>query len=221
MSKIKVLVWSEGTEPKSVYKDGINGEIANYLRKFNDFEVRTSYLSDKDFGLSEELLKDTDVLIWWGHAKHNAVPDDVAKKVVKRVKEEGMGFISLHSSHFSKPFVFLLGTKCSLGSWREDGKPERVYVLEKDHPIAKGIENFVIEKEEMYGEPFDVPKPDNVIFVSIFEADGAVFRSGLTWKIGKGKVFYFRPGHETYPTYKNENVLKIIRNAILWANARD
>jgi|YelNatPaOPRAMG01_1025707.scaffolds.fasta_scaffold05348_8 trehalose utilization protein len=214
--KIKVLVWSEGTEPKSVYPNGINGEIASFLRELPNVEVYTSSFNDSEFGLSERTLFGVDVLVWWGHQKHDKVPDEIVSRIVKRVKNDGMGFIPLHSSHFSKPFISLMGTKCKLGSWREDGRPEYVHVFNRKHPIASGIEDFVIEQEEMYGEPFEVPKPDDVVFVSIFEADGAIFRSGLTWKVGKGKVFYFRPGHETYPTYRNENVKRIIKNAVLW-----
>lgn len=155
-------------------------------------------------------------MVWWGHQKHDKVPDEVVNRVVKRVKNDGMCFIPLHSSHLSKPFISLMGTKCKLGSWREDGKQEYIHVFNRKHPIANEIKDFIIEQEEMYGEPFEVPKPEDVIFVSIFEADGAIFRSGLTWKVGKGKVFYFRPGHETYPTYRNENVKRIIKNAVLW-----
>jgi len=136
------------------------------------------------------------MLVWWGHAKHGEVSDKVADVVVRRVREEGMGFIPLHSSHFSKPFIKLMGTKCSLGSWREDGKSEYLHVFDPSHQIAQGIRDFTLPKEEMYGEPFDVPKPESLIFVSTFEADGAIFRSGMTWTVGKGRIFYFMPGHE-------------------------
>ncbi|MEM1557184.1 MAG: ThuA domain-containing protein [Thermoproteota archaeon] len=216
---VRVLVWSERTEPEQHYPNGINGAIASFLNS-QGMEARASSLNDPGQGLNLELLNYVDVLVWWGHSKHGEVDDDNVENIVKRVRENGMGFIALHSAHFSKPFKTLLGTDCSLGSWREDGLPELIHVFNKKHPIARGIKDFILKSEEMYGEPFAVPKPQDMVFISIFEADGAIFRSGLTWRIGKGRVFYFRPGHETYPTFRNRNVLKILKNAVLWAAGR-
>jgi trehalose utilization protein len=217
--KVRVLVWSEFTEPKEVYPEGIHGEIASFLNSHPSISARTSQLSDVAYGLSQEALDGTDVLFWWGHAKHNEVGDDAVERVVTRVRDGGMGFVPIHSSHFSKPFIALMGTKCSLGSWDEDGLPERVHVETPDHPIAKGIRDFIIERTETYAEPFDVPVPKDVVFTSVFH-DGTRFRSGLTWEVGKGRIFYFRPGHETYPIMMNPSVRRILTNAALWAARR-
>jgi len=218
--RVRVIVWSESTEPRSVYPRGIHGELTGYLNGILGVTAQSSQLSDPDNGLSERALSKTDVLVWWGHAKHAEVPDEVARRVKRRVEEGGMGFVPLHSAHFSKPFIGLMGTKCGLGSWREDGRSEYVHVHDPSHPIARGIKDFVLPQEEMYGEPFDVPKPESVVFTSIFEADGAIFRSGLTWAVGRGRVFYFRPGHETHPTFMDANVRKAIGNAVFWAARR-
>jgi trehalose utilization protein len=130
---------------------------------------------------------------------------------------EGMGLIVLHSGHFSKIFKRLLGTSCAL-TWREAGERERLWVCNPGHPIVAGLDQPYIELEqtEMYGEPFDIPTPDEQIFISWFQG-GEVFRSGCTWKRGNGKIFYFRPGHETYPIYHNEQVQLVLRNAVHWA----
>ena len=86
-----------------------------------------------------------------------------------------------------------------------------------NHPIAEGVdESFVLENEEMYGEPFDIAKPDDVVFIGWFKG-GEVFRTGCTWTRGNGKVFYFQPGHETNPTFHNKNIQKVIQNAVRWA----
>ena len=217
---IRVLVWSELTEPKTVYPNGISGELAAYLNTVPGVIAKTSELSSPECGLANEVLDSTDVLVWWGHAKHDLVSDASVERVVKRVREYGMGFIPLHSSHFSKPFKTLMGTKCALGSWREDGKSENVHVLDRSHPIAQGVKDFVLPQEEMYGEPFDVPKPESLVFISVFHTDGAIFRSGMTWTAGKGKIFYFRPGHESYPSFRDANVRIIIKNAVLWTASR-
>ncbi len=213
---LNVLAWSEFTEPKGVYPKGIHGELADYLNRVPGVRAVTSQISDPDSGLNEEILSRADVLIWWGHQKHAQVPEEAVERVVGRVRNEGMGFIALHSSHFSKPFIKLMGTKCSLGSWREDGKSERVHIVDRFHPISQGVSDFILPKEEMYGEPFDIPRPKDLVLVSVFETDGAVFRSGLTWTAGKGKIFYFRAGHETFPTFRDPNVQLIIKNAVHW-----
>ena len=217
--KVKVLVWSEYTEPKDPYPQGIHGEIASFLNLHPNVEARTAQITDVAYGLSQAALDQSEVLYWWGHAKHGEVGDDAVERVVSRVKDGGMGFVAIHSSHFSKPFKALMGTECSLGSWDEDGLPERVHVETASHPIAKGIRDFIIERTETYREPFDVPVPKEIIFTSVFH-DGAKFRSGLTWEVGKGRIFYFRPGHETYPVMMNPSVRRILTNAALWASRR-
>jgi trehalose utilization protein len=218
---IRVTVWSERRQDvtddavRAVYPDGIHEAIAAGLRAHDHFDVRTAALDDPDHGLGDAVLADTDVLTWWGHVAHDAVPNDAVDRVQARVLE-GMGLIVLHSGHFSKIFKRLMGTSCDL-KWREDAKRERLWVVDPSHPIADGVgESFVLEQEEMYGEHFDIPPPDELVFVSWFEG-GEVFRSGCTYRRGNGRVFYFRPGHETHPTYHDPTVRQVIANAARWA----
>ncbi|OKL35513.1 ThuA domain-containing protein [Domibacillus mangrovi] len=217
---MNVTVWNEyrheKTKPlaKNIYPEGIHQVIARFLKK-DRVSVKTATLDEIEHGLTEDVLDSTDVLIWWGHVAHEEVSDEIVGKVQQRVLE-GMGLIVLHSGHFSKIFKSLMGTTCDL-KWREAGEKERIWVIDPAHPIAAGIgEYFELEQEEMYGEHFDIPAPDELVFMSWFEG-GEVFRSGMTYKRGNGKIFYFRPGHETYPTYYNENVQTIIKNAVKWA----
>jgi trehalose utilization protein len=219
--KLRITVWNEGRHEKTneaikkIYPEGMHGAIAKYLKTHKDFEVRTATLDEPDHGLTDLVLGSTDVLTWWGHMAHGDVRDDIVDKVCARVLD-GMGLIVLHSGHYSKPFRKLMGTTCSL-KWREIAEKERIWVLEPGHPIAQGIGEYIeIPHEEMYGERFDVPAPDTLVLVSWF-AGGEVFRSGCCYHRSKGKVFYFRPGHESYPTYYHEGVLKIIANACRWA----
>ncbi len=219
---IKVTVWNEFAHEKtdelvkSIYPNGIHACIADFL-KSDDIAVRTATLDDPECGLTEEVLKDTDVLIWWGHMRHEAVPDEVAARVKEAVLK-GMGMIFLHSGHHSKPFRALMGTSGNL-CWREDGDLARVWVCVPSHPIAKGLgKYFEVEHEETYTEPFDIPTPDETVFISWYEG-GEVFRSGCTWRRGNGKIFYFQPGHETYRTYYNPAVQTVIRNAVYWAKS--
>ncbi len=217
---MNVTVWNEyrheKTKPlaKNIYPEGIHQVIAGFL-KTNSVNVKTATLDEIEHGLPEDVLNSTDVLIWWGHAAHEEVSDEIVGKVQQRVLD-GMGLIVLHSGHFSKIYKTLMGTTCDL-KWREAGEKERIWVIDPAHPIAEGIgEYFELEQEEMYGEHFDIPAPDELVFMSWFEG-GEVFRSGMTYKRGNGKIFYFRPGHETYPTYYNEHVQTIIKNAVKWA----
>ena len=219
--KLRVLVWNEGRHEKldkrvaEVYPEGIHGAIAKHLRTLPDMEVRTATLDEPEHGLTEEVLNNTDVLIWWGHMAHHEVRDDIVDRVYHRVLN-GMGLIVLHSGHFSKIFRKLMGTTCDL-KWREIGEKERIWVVEPGHPIAQGLDEYIeLEHTEMYGERFDVPAPDELVFISWF-AGGEVFRSGCCFYRGKGKIFYFRPGHETYPIYHNPKILKVIENAVRWA----
>jgi len=219
---IRVTVWNEFLHEKTkpeiakVYPEGIHGAIAKHLRSRSGFEVRTATLDEPEHGLTDEVLKGTDVLVWWGHAAHEKVSDAVVDKVCNRIVSEGMGFIALHSAHYSKVFKRLMGTTCFL-KWREAGEKERLWVVAPGHPIAGGISDcFELEHEEMYGEHFDIPSPDELVFIGWFKG-GEVFRSGCCFHRGLGKIFYFQPGHETYPTYYNQNVLKVIENAVRWA----
>jgi trehalose utilization protein len=221
---INVTLWHEYRHEKKnktvadLYPDGMHGALASGLRK-NDqagqFNIRLATLDEPEHGLTDEVLNSTDVLTWWGHGAHQDVRDDIVEKVVARVWD-GMGLIVLHSGHFSKPFKRLMGTDCSL-RWREANDKERIWVVNPGHPIAQGLPDyFELEAEEMYGEFFGIPQPDELVFVSWFTG-GEVFRSGCCWHRGQGKVFYFRPGHETYPTYHNPVVHQVLANSIRWA----
>jgi len=214
------VVWSEGTAPKAVYPNDINGAIAEGLKGLKGWEVVTANLSDPDQGLPDELLNRADVLIWWGHQRHDQVQDELVNKIDKRVREDGMGFISLHSSHFAKPNKKLMGTACSWGAYVGDSTTLQVTVKDPKHPIAKGVKAFTIVHNERYSDPYAVPKPDSVVFDGVASLkDGGVDPSqqGFTWQVGKGKFFYFQPGHETNPVFFDENVKKIMINAVKWA----
>ncbi len=218
---VRVTVWNEFRHElemdvcRKLYPKGMHGAIAEYLNAQCGIEARTATLDEPEHGLTDEVLANTDVLTWWGHAAHHEVSDAVTEKVCKRVME-GMGLIVLHSGHMSKPFRKLMGTDCML-RWREAGEKERLWTINVAHPIADGIgDYFELENTEMYGEHFGIPAPDDLVFVSWFEG-GEVFRSGCVFYRGLGKVFYFRPGHETYPIYHNATVLKVIENACRWA----
>ncbi|HLR65237.1 MAG TPA: ThuA domain-containing protein [Pseudogracilibacillus sp.] len=217
---MKVTVWNEFRHEREdeavidVYPDGIHQVIAQFLNEAS-YDVGTATLDEPEHGLSEDVLNETDVLLWWGHLAH----DDVSDKIVERVKRrvlDGMGLIVLHSGHFSKIFKVLMGTTCDL-KWREAGEKERMWIVDPTHPITEGLDSYIeLGQEEMYGEHFDIPTPDETVFISWFEG-GEVFRSGVTFKRGRGKIFYFRPGHETYPTYYNEAIQRVIINAVKWA----
>jgi trehalose utilization protein len=220
-NKIRVIVWGENVHERKVpaiakiYPKGMHNAIADGLKESDDFEVRTATLEQPEHGLTEKVLDETDVLTWWGHAAHGDVDDKIVDRVQARVLQ-GMGLIVLHSGHYAKIFKRLLGTTCSL-TWREAGEKERIWVCNPGHPIAQGLGTyFEIPHEEMYGEPFAIANPDEIVFLSWFQG-GEVFRSGATWKRGNGKIFYFRPGHESYPTYYQKEVRQVITNAARWA----
>lgn len=217
---LRVTVWNEARHEKKnpavqkIYPDGMHAVIASALTE-QGFTVRTATLDEPEHGLTEEVLANTDVLTWWGHLAHGDVQDEIVERVHKRVLE-GMGLVVLHSAHFSKIFKKLMGTSCDL-KWREANDNERIWVVDPSHPIAEGLgECIELEYEEMYGEHFDIPAPDKLVFVSWFKG-GEVFRSGCCYERGRGKIFYFRPGHETYPTYHNKQVIRVIANGIKWA----
>lgn len=217
---IRVTVWNEYRHEKQhdaarrVYPDGLHAPIVAHLNS-QGFTARAAILDEPEHGLTEDALAQTDVLTWWGHMAHGEVADAVVERVQQRVLQ-GMGLIVLHSGHFSKIFKRLMGTTCDL-KWREATDKERLWVVEPSHPIAAGLgEYFEIRREEMYGERFDVPAPDELVFLSWFTG-GEVFRSGCCYRRGAGRIFYFRPGHETYPTYYQPEVLRVITNAARWA----
>jgi trehalose utilization protein len=220
-SNINVTVWNENIHEKrnkivaEIYPEGIHGAIASHLSKFESFNVRTATLEEPDHGLSDDVLNNTDVLIWWSHVAHKEVKDEIVNKIHNRILR-GMGLLVLHSSHRSKIFVKLMGTSCS-HKWREIGERQRLWVVEPGHPIAKGLGEYIdLPNVEMYGEWFDIPTPDELVFIGWFQG-GEVFRSGCCFNRGRGKVFYFQPGHETYPIFHNPDIIKILKNAVIWA----
>lgn len=217
--KIRVLCWSERSEPATVYPEGTNGAIADYLRRAPDLEVRVASIKDAEQGIAKGAIDSTDVLIWWGHRYHKDVDDTRVAEVVRQIRQRGLGFIALHSSHFSKPLGAALGTPCGIGSWREDGKTEFLKCVAPSHPIAQGVGDFTVPQTEMYNEPFQIPPPEKTIFFSYWEA-GEQFRSCNVWSVGKGRVVYFRPGHETYPIYFQELPLRVVKNSVYWCARR-
>lgn len=223
--KIRVTFWHEFRHEKanefvkSLYPDGIHALVCSFLNEEPDIEARFVALDDPDQGLTDELLENTDVLIWWGHVAHGEVKDELVEKIAYRVMANGMGFIPLHSAHKSKPFQRIVGSTGNL-SWGEDQK-EIVWNINPSHPIAAGIpDHFLLDEEEMYGEPFYIPQPDELVFSSWYE-HGNIFRSGLCYRRGAGKVFYFQPGHEGCKAFYNPIVRKIIVNAVRWARPAD
>lgn len=215
---IRVLVWNEFQHEKSdeevraIYPNGIHAAVAEFLGKDEELSVKTATLDDPDCGITPEVLKETDVLVWWGHMAHQKVPDEVAFMVRDAVLS-GMGAIFLHSAHHSKPFRYLMGTSCNL-TWRETGDREVLWVTEPSHPITRGIDRyFTLPHEETYGEPFVIPTPDKLLLISNFSG-GEVLRAGCLFERGNGKIFYFQPGHESFPTYYVPEVQTVIRNAV-------
>jgi trehalose utilization protein len=219
---IRALVWGENIHEHTnaavgrLYPDGMHNAIAAALREDPAIEASTATLQEPEHGLAAERLAQTDVLLWWGHKAHGDVADAVVERVQNRVWE-GMGLIVLHSGHFSKIFKRMMGAPCSL-KWREAGERERLWVLNPSHPIAQGLPpSFQVPSTEMYGEPFTVAEPDETLFISWYEG-GEVFRSGMTWRRGAGRIFYFSPGHETYPIYHQPEIRQVLRNAVRWAH---
>ncbi len=223
--KIRVTIWNEykhemnNSDIAAIYPKGIHGAIADFLSECDDLEIRTATLDEPQHGIPDEVLDNTDVLIWWGHMCHERVSDDRVAYIRKRVMMEGMGFIACHSAHMSKPFRDLVGTS-GLLSWGDNCR-EIVWNLKASHPIAAGIpEYFDLGLEEMYGEPFAIPNPDDLIFGAWYES-GHIFRAGATFSRGNGKIFYFQPGHEECRSFYNEYVQKVIKNAVHWAAPAD
>ena len=224
MKRLHVTVWNEfihertAARPMEIYPRGIHAVLAEALREQlgGAVDVRTATLDQPEHGLSPDVLSQTDVLTWWGHAAHDRVSEAVVDRVHQRVLE-GMGLLVLHSAHASKIFRRLMGTSCML-RWREAAEKERIWTIDPSHPIADGLEGefFELPHTEMYGEFFDIPQPAEIIFLSWYEG-GEVFRSGCTFRRGKGKIFYFGPGHETFPIYHDSRVRRIIANAARWA----
>jgi trehalose utilization protein len=217
---IRVTVWGENVQEReneavrTVYPDGMHAVLAAVLREAG-YETRTATLDQPQHGLPPEVVQDTDVLVWWGHVAHDRVADEVVARLQAAVLG-GMGLVVLHSGHESKVFRALMGTSCSL-RWREAEDREVVWTVNPGHSIAEGVpEAFIIPRHEMYGEYFDIPQPDELVFISSFSG-GEVFRSGCCFKRGLGRIFYFSPGHETLPVYYQPEVRRVIANAVRWA----
>lgn len=218
---IRVTIWNEFIHEREyegireVYPKGIHGCIEEFLSLNDDMQIRCATMDMPEHGLCEEVLRNTDVLIWWAHCAHEEIEEQVAENVAKHVRR-GMGFIALHSAHLCKVLRKLLGTSMCL-RWKH-GDSEKLVCVNPSHPITKGVKaSFVLEQEELYGEYFDIPKPDDVLYLGWF-AGGEVFRSGCTFTRGLGRIFYFQPGHEEYPIYYHPEIQKIITNAVRWAN---
>ncbi|WP_206428301.1 ThuA domain-containing protein [Plantibacter sp. PA-3-X8] len=221
---IRIRVWNEfvhesrgDTVVLGHYPDGIHAVIAAGLEESlgDAVSVSTATLQDPEHGLTEEVLANTDVLFWWGHIAHDQVSDEVVERVVRHV-HAGMGIVVLHSGHYSRVFQRLMGTSCAL-KWRNDGERELVWTVLPDHPIAQGVPHpIVIDRQEMYGEQFDIPRPDEEVFLSTF-AGGEVFRSGVAYHRGRGRVFYFSPGDQEYPVYHHPDIRRVLANAAQWA----
>ena len=221
MQEVNLTIWNEFVHEQNnefvqgIYPKGIHGAIADFMRKQAGFNVRTATLDEPENGLTQEILDSTDVLTWWGHAAHDRVADETVDRVQARILE-GMGLIVLHSGHYSKIFRRMMGTGCDL-AWREDAGRERMWVVNPAHPIAAGVDQYIeLPNTEMYGEFFNIPDPDELVFIGWFEG-GEVFRSGATWQRGRGRIFYFQPGHETFPIFHNEQILQVLANAVRWA----
>lgn len=219
---IRVTVWNENKhekesqEVRDIYPNGIHNAVKDFLALNEDMQVTAVSLDMPEQGLPDELLNSTDVLVWWGHMAHGEVKDELAAKIQKRVNLENMGFIALHSAHASKPFERLMGTQTGMLRWREDGDMQRLWVVSPGHPIAKGIgDYFEVPHDETYGEMFYIPQPENLVFIS-WHPGGEVFRSGCCFVRG-GRIFYFQPGHETFPVYYQKEVQTVITNAVRWA----
>lgn len=222
MSKIRVTVWSEGLdpvlEPKAVaaYPHDINTVIGGFLAEDAEFEVSLHHIREPENGLSQQVIDNTDVLVWWGHMYHDQVSDQVSARVVDAVLG-GMGLLLLHSSLSAKPARALLGKSSNTGKYREIGERERVWVVNRSHPVVEGLKKEYIDvpMTEMYGEPYGMPTPDDIVFISWFEG-GEVLRSGVSWHKGAGKIFFFAPGHEEFPIYYIEEIQQVIKNCVRW-----
>jgi trehalose utilization protein len=224
-SPLRVTVWGENRHEQieehvaKIYPDGMHTTIADGIRENlgEGCVVRTATLDDPEHGLTEEVLAQTDVLTWWGHAAHDEVRDDVVERVHRHVLS-GMGLVVLHSAHWSKIFVKLMGTTCT-ARWRAEHDRELIWTVDPTHPIARGVPHpLIIEEDEMYGEFFDIPAPEELVFISTFTG-GEAFRSGCTFRRGHGKIFYFRPGDQEYPTYFHKDVRRVIANGVAWARS--
>jgi len=229
---IRVLAWSERSEPVEAYPNGINGAVAEMLKGEKNIQVKIANLADPDQGLSEAALAETDVLVWFGHRNHRDVSAENVERVVRHVTERGMSYLPLHSAHYALPFKALMRKKAEalgapltddrkwpIGAWsgvENKGNPQTIRVLTPKHPTAKGLKDFVIPKDEMYKNPFNVPPPDVKVLEGVWEGGEQNGSDGMIWMVGKGRVYYFRAGHETYPIYYQQEVQQVLKNVVRW-----
>lgn len=213
----EVLVWAEGTTGDEVYPNDVNAAVAEHLNEHDRFVARTVSIDDEAQGVPETALDAADALVWWGHLRHDDVTDETVDRIERHVRGGGLGFLSLHSAHYARPFTRLIDASGDLGDVRYEapGEREELSVEAPDHPIAEGVEDFAIEHVEMFGEPFDVPEPETVVLRSEFE-EGGWFRSCVTFEAGDGRAAYFRPGHEELRIYHQPEVRRVIANAVGW-----
>lgn len=216
---LRVRIWCEGTAPRNIYPDDIDGAVSQALQGQADIQFSTARLDQPDAGLPDAILQQTDVLVWWGRLKHENVPNDRSDAIVKAVRAGTLGLIALHGSYASKPFQALMGKPCEPKSWRDEGQPERIAIQTPDHPIARGVEPFTIPRTQMFAEPFEVPTPETVVLLSTWET-GESFRSGLTWTVEKGRVAYLRPGDESFPVLFHPSIKQVLLNSVRWAGKR-
>ena len=218
MSRTNVLVWSEGTEPENTYPNGINSTVAEHLNEDSSIVAKATGLEEPQQGITMELLDWADVLFWWGHLEHDTVTDETVDRIETAVRDDGVGFIALHSAHYARPFKRLIGRSGDLGEarWENPGEPEIIEIEAPEHPIVDGVDDFALPKTEMFGEPFDIPTPEAVIFRSSFP-EGGEFRSGVTFEFGAGRGAYIRPGHETFRLYHHPTIRRILQNTAHWA----
>lgn len=219
MDDTRVLVWSEGTAPEEVYPNGINSAIAAHLNEHGDLIARAVGIEEEEQGVSDDRLEWADALLWWGHLRHDDVTDETVDRIEEAVTEDGLGFVSLHSAHYARPFKRLIGESGDLGDVRTvEGETERLEVRSPDHPIAREVEDFALPQVEMFGEHFDIPDPEDVVLHSTF-SEGGEFRSGVTFQFGAGRGFYLRPGHEEFRIYHRPDVRRVLVNAARWVAA--
>lgn len=210
------LVWSEGTAPEAVYPNDVNASIAEHLNEQRDIIAKTASIDEPLQGVGNQRLDWADVILWWGHLRHDDVTDETVDRIENSVRNDGVGFIGLHSGHYARPFKRLIGMSGDLGAVRDEAESEQIVVVDTTHPIAAGVDAFELPSVEMFGEPFEIPEPDDVVFESSF-GNGGEFRSGVTFTFGAGRGVYFRPGHEEYRIYHNDSVNTVLQNATRWA----
>ena len=198
-----------------VHPQGIHMTLKSIFDECDDMAVRTVTMDMPEFGFSQEVLDDTDVLVLWAHLAHEKITDEIAERIKNRV-HEGMGFLCLHSAHQCKPLHKLIGVS-TIPKWRMEDAC-KIYCIEPNHPIAKDIPDmFELEAEQVYCEPFDITTPDELVFVTWYQG-GELLRSGCCWERENGRIFYFQPGHETCKSYYDVNVRQILKNAVRWAS---